>query len=339
MSKAHHPLADAAAHEPSDAARDGGAGRWLSYLAGLGILAVVIFAALHFADERELVRIAKAAEPWWLGVAVVLQAGTYLAQSRCWRAVTRAAKVVLPLLAACKLSLTKLFIDQALPSAGISGSVVVARALERRGIARPVVMATVVVDMIAYYAAYVPALALAVTITVVDGHASPLVIAAALGFVAFSIALMAATLAVSGRTTLRAKWTAHIPALRRALGLLHDADPTLVRRLPVLFESALFQLLIVLLDVATVWVLVRSLGEVASPAGIFVSFMLSSLLRTVSIVPGGLGAFEAASVYTLKATGVPLTVGLAATLLFRGLSFWLPMLPGLLFMRSERRPA
>jgi uncharacterized membrane protein YbhN (UPF0104 family) len=32
-------------------------------------------------------------------------------------------------------------------------------------------------------------------------------------------------------------------------------------------------------------------------------------------------------------------VGLAATLLFRGLSFWLPMLPGLLFMRSERRPA
>jgi uncharacterized membrane protein YbhN (UPF0104 family) len=219
MSKAHHPLADAAAQEPSDTARDGGAGRWLSYLAGLGILAVVIFAALHFADERELVRIAKAAEPWWLGVAVVLQAGTYLAQSRCWRAVTRAAKVVLPLLAACKLSLTKLFIDQALPSAGISGSVVVARALERRGIARPVVMATVVVDMIAYYAAYVPALALAVTITVVAGHASPLVIAAALGFVAFSIALMAATLAVSGRTTLRAKWSAHIPALRRALAL------------------------------------------------------------------------------------------------------------------------
>jgi hypothetical protein len=45
---------------------------------------------------------------------------------------------------------------------------------------------------------------------------------------------------------------------------------------------------------------------------------------------GGLGAFEAASVLTLKVAGV----SLAATLLFRGLSFWLPMVPGLVFSRG-----
>ena len=40
--------------------------------------------------------------------------------------VTRAAKFSVPLSAVFKLSLAKLFIDQALPSAGISGTVVVA---------------------------------------------------------------------------------------------------------------------------------------------------------------------------------------------------------------------
>ena len=51
----------------------------------------------------------------------------------------------------------------------------------------------------------------------------------------------------------------------------------------------------------------------------------------MGIVPGGLGTFEAASVVTLRMVGVDIAVALAATLLFRGLSFWLPMLPGYWF--------
>jgi len=39
-------------------------------------------------------------------------------------------------------------------------------------------------------------------------------------------------------------------------------------------------------------------------------------------------------VVTLKIAGVPVAVALAATLLFRGLSFWLPMVPGLVFSRG-----
>jgi Mg2+-importing ATPase len=37
--------------------------------------------------------------------------------------------------------------------------------------------------------------------------------------------------------------------------------------------------------------------------------------------------------------GVPVAVALAATLLFRGLSFWLPMLPGLWLAHRELRGA
>ena len=51
-------------------------------------------------------------------------------------------------------------------------------------------------------------------------------------------------------------------------------------------------------------------------------------VHTVGIVPGGLGTFEATSVWTLNMMGVAIPIALAATLLFRGLSFWLPMVPG-----------
>ncbi len=66
--------------------------------------------------------------------------------------------------------------------------------------------------------------------------------------------------------------------------------------------------------------------------------MIASLLRTFGFLPGGMGTFEAACVGTLALAGVPIHAGLSATLLFRGLSFWLPMIPGLAASRRFRRP-
>src|SRR5690606_35962576 len=68
--------------------------------------------------------------------------------------------------------------------------------------------------------------------------------------------------------------------------------------------------------------------------------MLASVLRSIGVIPGGLGLCEAALITTLSWAGISVPVALSATLLFRGLSFWLPMLPGLLLARgTTRNPA
>jgi uncharacterized membrane protein YbhN (UPF0104 family) len=311
--------------------------RWFSWIFGFAMFVAVIIAALHFSEEREFLRIAERAQPWWLAVAVVLQAGTYLAQGETWRLVTRAAGSTLPLSVAFKLSLAKLFIDQALPSAGISGTVVVARVLEQRGVPRAVIMALVVVDSVSYYGAYVLTLTLALLMTALGGNVNRLILAVALFLVVFSVALTTAALILSGRRSAAPNWLRRIPLLGPVISLLGEADPALARSLPLIIKSVLYHLATVLLDTATVWVLIRSVGEVASPAGVFTSFIASTLLRTISIVPGGLGVFDAASVVTLQRTGVSLAASLAATLLFRGLSFWLPMVPGLYFARRVKK--
>lgn len=70
---------------------------------------------------------------------------------------------------------------------------------------------------------------------------------------------------------------------------------------------------------------------------VFASFMIASLVRTLGVVPGGLGTFEATSVIALTLTGISSAAALAATLLFRGLSFWLPMGPGFVASRAALR--
>jgi Mg2+-importing ATPase len=307
---------------------------WLSWISGAAILAVVIVAALHASEGQKALHLAERAKPWWLVLALGLQAATYLAQGEVFRGAPRASGSRIPFTAVYELSLAKLFMDQALPSAGLSSSVLVAKALERRDVPRPVVAASVVINYASYHAAYAVCLLVAVAIILARGLTHlPLLLASAV-FVAASIALAAAALRLSGpRAESLAAKGRRFPVVTHMLAFIKDADPHLARSPRVLGQAVGWQAVIFVLDAATIWVLVRSLGAEAPTAAVFASFMVSTLLRTVGIVPGGLGTFEAASVWTLKVMGVAVPLALASTLLFRGLSFWLPMVPGLWISR------
>ena len=113
-----------------------------------------------------------------------LQGATYLAQGEIFRRVPRAAGYHLPLTAAYELSLAKLFIDQALPSAGIGSTIVVAKALERRAVPRAVVAASMVINIASYHAAYVVCLGIALALTTARGETHVPVLVVSVLFVA-----------------------------------------------------------------------------------------------------------------------------------------------------------
>ena len=304
--------------------RAGCRGSW-----GRRYLSAVVAAALHFSEERAFVRLAERAQPWWFGGAAVLQAGTYVAQGWIWRLVGAAADYRLSRRAALELAFAKLFTDQALPSAGLSSSILIAKALERRHLPSPAVKALVLINIASYHLAYVAALVGALVMLQRRGDANALVMVTAVLFLLFSLGLSVAVLVLSGlrhgRPITRLQ---KIPGLSTMLDFMSGADVRLVRSPRVLAEAVGLQGAIVLLDAATVWTLIRALGVTASVSGVFVSFMIASLFRTMGIVPGGLGTFEATSVLMLRMVGIDVAVALSATLLFRGLSFWLPMFPG-----------
>ena len=178
----------------------------------------------------------------------------------------RAAGYRLSLTAAYELSLAKLFIDQALPSAGIGSTIVVAKALERRAVPRAVVAASMVINIASYHAAYVVCLGIALALTAARGEAHVPVLVVSVLFVGFSLAVTTGLLLLSGRDVDRiAARLQRFPALRNALVFLKDADPHLTRHASLLVEAATWQTVIFVLDAATMWVLIQSLGTTASP--------------------------------------------------------------------------
>src|SRR5678815_4351493 len=109
------------------------------------------------------------------------------------------------------------------PSAGIGSTVVVAKALERRGVPRAVVAASMVINIASYHAAYVVCLGVALAIPAARGESRLPVLLVSVVFIAFSVAVSGALLFLSGRVVDRvAGMLRRFPVLRNALVFLKD---------------------------------------------------------------------------------------------------------------------
>jgi uncharacterized protein (TIRG00374 family) len=308
----------------------------LAWLSGALLLAGLVFVVVHLSEEQALGRLLARAKPLWLLTAVLFQALTYLCAATVWqRALVRHGVAGKPF-RLVPLGLAKLFTDQALPSAGMSGTVLVVGALVRRGVARGIAMTAVLAGVIGYYGAYLLASFGAVAILWLHGelHAVILAPVAVLCVVAAGVPL--AIVGLHGRTFPRfRRWLERLPGARGLTTTLREAKLSGIFAPRLLLETTLLQLAIFSLDALTLAVMLRAVGAPAEPGVAFASFVVASVVATLAWIPGGLGSFEGTCVAMLHLHGVPVEAGLAATLLLRGFTFWLPMLPGFAVARRE----
>ncbi len=90
---------------------------------------------------------------------------------------------------------------------------------------------------------------------------------------------------------------------------------------------------ITLAYIATFLVSLWAIGANVSPVNVAAIYLAGSIIGTASPTPGGLGAIEAAFVAGLTAFGVPTDQAVAGTLLYRLITFWLPIIPGFFAFR------
>ena len=64
-------------------------------------------------------------------------------------------------------------------------------------------------------------------------------------------------------------------------------------------------------------------------------FTVGAIVAMIAPTPLGLGTFAAGTTGMLVLLGVPIEAAFSATVLMRGMTFWLPMLPGVLIARRE----
>lgn len=313
-------------------------GGWRGWFFALTMIAALIAAALHFGEIKQFAILLTRVRPLWLAAAVAAQLSTYVSVSLGWSQVLSAAGTKLPLGKLVRVAVTKLFADQALPTAGMGGNVLLVDQLHQRGASQGSAVAALLMSMIGFYAAF--ALFAIVTLVLLwfVNKATPLTA----GLV--TLFLVVATTIPSLALWLRSRGRHHLPRLIEKIGPIRSlletvaqAPAELLKNRALLLKVTIFNALIFLADAATLFACLRALGVPSSFGTAFIALIMAQMVVTLGPIPMGLGSFEATAIGTLRLLKVPFEAAFAATMLLRVLILWLPLLPGMWLMRSVLR--
>jgi uncharacterized membrane protein YbhN (UPF0104 family) len=311
--------------------------RLIAWLPGLIVMPALIGVVLHYGSLEKFADLVRSARPELLLPALAAQFATYVFAALSWRLVLAPAGQVRPFVTLFRLGVAKLYTDQAVPTGGLSGSVLVMKALERRGVPDHVAIAALLVGMVSFYSADVIAALVCLLLLWLHHDADFGLLALIVVFVLVEVAIPSAVLWAKKRATIMRlpDWAGRLPGVKDLVDAVVQTPVDLLRDLRLIGGTLACQLAIIGLDALTLWMMFFAIGAPVELWVAFSGFIVGAVVAMIAPSPLGLGTFAAGTTGMLALLGVPLETALSATLLLRGLTFWLPMLPGVLIARAE----
>ena len=313
---------------------------WRSWFLAVLLIAGLVVAVLHWGDVKRFGKLLTEARPLWLLAAVVLQLGTYLGLAAQWWLVLRRGHTPEEGSDLFRLTLAKHFADQVVPTAGMSGNVLLVDRLVSFGVPRKNAIAALLLQIIAYYGSYALGALWVLVVLWWKSRMSLLLTAAVLVFLIVAAGIPALTLWLHRRGQHRLpKFLAQWSKTRSFFKMVGEAPAELVRDKGLIASLTGLNLAVFVADAATMQACIHALGVHAPLSAGYVAFMMASIAVILGPIPMGLGSFEAVSIAMLRLFGVPFEAAFSATLLFRGFTLWLPLIPGgILLRRALKSP-
>lgn len=313
------------------------AARWA---AGILFFAAVIAVILGFGELERFIDVLQGIRPQWIMLAVLAQAGTYICAAEVWHAVMKQSGYPLPLKSLFSLTIAQLFARQTVPTGGISGALMVVKGFLNRGIPEPVGMGCMMVGMVSYYMAYLAGVVVSLALLGIhhDISAALFIAGAVFSLVAVGVPTGVFWLYYVGTHNNVPAFIMRFPLAHQILKILPDMPVNLLKNPVLLARATALQFCVFMIDSATLFILLKAIGYPLPFSMAFATHVMASVAATIGPIPLGLGTYEGAGVTMLHVAGLPVEAALAAILLLRGFTFWLPMIPGFWLARRELKP-
>jgi putative heme transporter len=132
--------------------------------------------------------------------------------------------------------------------------------------------------------------------------------------------------------------TISIAKLERAVGELHQNYLIFKQNPRMLRMPLVYGLLANLTEVATVYVVYIAFGQWVNLGAVIIAYAVANFAGLVSVLPGGVGIYEALMTAVLASAGIPPGVSIPVTIMYRILNITLQTPPGyFLYHRTIRK--
>jgi uncharacterized membrane protein YbhN (UPF0104 family) len=304
-------------------------------LIGVGFL---YFVLPKLSDVGHEVHGIEGGDTWWIVIGVALEVLSFAGYVVLFRAVFVERDGKVGWRESYEITMAGLVATRLFAAAGAGGVALTAWALRRAGMSPRLVACRMVAFMVLLYVIYAAVLLIdgvGLGIGLFPGGGSfaitivPAIVAAILFVAAGLMALVPGDLErrlgrwASGSGTV-AHWVARAVAVpgvaasgvRTAIDLIRSRNPGL------LGAAAWWGF-----DVAVLWSMFHAFGA-APPFTVILMAYFVGMIGNLLPLPGGLGGVEGGMIGALAAFGVDFNLSVLAVLSYRGISFWLPTLPG-----------
>ncbi len=313
----------------------------------LTIIAFFYFVLPKLSNVGSTVHRIEGGDSWWIAIGVLLELLSFAGYVVLFRAVFVRDHGRIGWSESYEITMAGLVATRLFAAAGAGGIALTAWALRRSGMERRLVACRMVAFLVLLYVVYagsllIDGIGLGSGLFPGGGSFAITIIPAIVAALLFAAAAAVATLpgdierrlerraAGSGRLAHWLARAASVPALaasgvRTAVGLVRSRDPRLLGAIAWWG-----------FDLSVLWAMFHAFGSAPPFTVIWMAYFVGTLGNLLPL-PGGLGGVEGGMIGAFAAFNVDFNLSVLAVLSYRGISFWLPTLPGAVAYFQLRR--
>lgn len=308
-------------------------------------LAALVLIYLKFSELRLLKEVFLRSNLAWLLAIIIVQALSYYSLALNYRNVLRVKDLKVSVSKLFPITFVIQFLNQALPSATISGQAFFVHYLKRYGLTLAEGIGRAVVELLTLYVAFGVFFLISSIMIFQSGvwAVHPELAYFIYAFLFIGVTLSAVFLALQRRRRGRlVRWVVNrlhryfegagrIPDHSQHVAMIFDQlrdnvnIAELTKRKNAFWAACFWQGMVLILNILTLYFISLAIGFPISFSVAFIAFVLTKFVSMIAFVPGAFGVFEGGMTLILASFGVSASVAFAMTLLFRAFTFWFPM--------------
>ncbi len=318
----------------------------------LSVITIIALIFFVYALRHQIIdtfRNLRNVNPWAIALLPFIQLINYHAYAKMYQNIYRTLGDELAYKQLFKVQLELNFVNHVLPSGGVSGISYFSVRMRSLGIGAGKSTLVQFIKFGLVFISFQVLLAFGLVALAIVGHASPLLIliAGSLSTLLFVGTFFAAYM-LGSRERINSFFifftralnkfisffrrgqheTIKIDKVRDTFNELHDNYLLIRRNLGQMKLPLVWGLVANLTEVLTVYAVYIAFGKFVNIGAVTIAYAVSNFAGLVSVLPGGIGIYEALMTGTLVAAGVPAALSLPVTVMYRILSALIQLPPG-----------
>jgi len=247
-----------------------------------------------------------------------------------------------------RLNLELNFVNHILPSGGISGISYFTVRMRAYGVSGPKATLSQLMKLLLLYISFQPLLIVGILLLAIRGHVNNLIMVVAsslitllvVGTFGFIYMIESRSRINSFLTTVtkilnkflglfrRNSETINVQGAQVAFGELHDNYKLLKENWRELKLPFLYMMIANATEVAAVYVVYIAFGRLVNVGAVILAYAVANFAGLISVLPAGIGIYEALMTAVLVATGIPAGLSIPVTVMYRVINMGIQLIPG-----------